>query len=59
MVPETEWCPLFSGNGRNRSQLALWAALGSLQTNASTCFMGIVVTEEFPQSVAAEVGGSM
>ena len=30
------------------AQLALWAALGSLQTDAATCFMGIAVTEEFP-----------
>ena len=41
------------------AQLALWAALGGLQTDVATCFMGIAVTEEFPQSVAAEVGGSM
>ena len=30
------------------AQLALGAALGSLQTDAATCFMGIPVTEEFP-----------
>ena len=41
------------------AQMALWAALGGLQADAATCFMGIAVTEEFPQSVAAEVGGSM
>ena len=41
------------------AQLALWAALDGLQRDAATCFMGIVVTEELPQSVAAEVGGSM
>ena len=41
------------------AQLALWAALGGLQTDAATCYMGISVTEEFPQSVAAEVGSSM
>ena len=41
------------------AQLALWAALGSLQTDVATCFIGITVTEEFPQSVAAEVGSSM
>ena len=41
------------------AQLALRAALGGLQTDAVTCFMGVVVTEEFPQSMAAKVGGSV
>ena len=39
--------------------LALWAALDGLRTDATTCLMGILVTEEFPQSVAAEVGSIM
>ena len=37
--------------------LALWATLGHLYTDSTACFVGIAVTEQLPQSLAAEVRG--
>ena len=41
------------------AQLALGATLSGLQTDAVACFVGVLVAEKLPQSVATEVGSGM
>ena len=39
------------------THLTLWAALGNFETNASTIFEIIAITEELPQRLSAEMSG--